>query len=345
MNNGGINKSQNYIAEGFLQGSDLDQRFDQIISEITDETGFILNGTVSTSNWWGSKTFGAFHCWGKFQNKRAVLKVQGVKPETSEIEMIGLFNAQNKSQLIRAPKLYLTIPWSNEKRYEVLVMEDVGDKKILNEPTNNKEIKRFFEIYSEYRKKCRNKPWLLKPGMSIGKMIKARFEKWRKSSLEIYPDHPLRRKDDVKLINRAIEILIEKYRGVEWEFQHGHLSDGDLYKVSGGQIVVLSNLYWSWRAPFYDAIFAYHWFIYHLVEISGITPEKIEGQKKMWLNEIFRLFGKNNILLKLALLERAVAGLNLDALSLNPDFPIAKYLVEKTRTNVMDLIDEIKALN
>jgi len=341
MDKNGVNKSQNYIAEGFLQGLDLDKRFDQIISEISDEIGFIPSGMISTSNWWGSKIFGAFHCWGKFQNKRAVLKVQGVKPETSEIEMIGLFNAQNKSQLIRPPKLYTTIPWSNEKRYEALIMEDVGDKKILNEPTNNKEVKRFFKIFLEYREKCRNKPWLKKPDESIGEMIRTRFEKWRKSSWEIYPNHPLRKKGDVKLIDQAIEILAEKYHGVEWEFQHGHLSDGDLYEISDGQIVVLSNLYWSWRAPFYDAIFAYHWFIYHLVEIDGITPEKIERQRELWLKEIFRLFGKNNRLLRLALLERAAAGLNLDALSVDPKLPIAKYLVEKTRKEVRYLIDEI----
>ena len=336
-----MDKKQNYIAESFLQGSDLDKRFDQIILEISNETGFNPSGIISTSNWWGSKTFGAFHCWGKFQNKRAVLKVQGVKPETSEVEMIESFEAQNQSRIIRPPKLYAVIPWSDERKYEALIMEDVGDKKILNEPTNGKEVKRFFETFREYREKCRNKPWLVRPDMSIGEIIRTRFEKWRKSSYEIYPDHPLRRTHDAKLIDQAIGILAEKYRGVDWEFQHGHLSDGDVFEVSGGQVVVLSNLYWSWRAPCYDAIFAYHWFIYHLSEIDGILPEKIEKQKNLWLEEIFRLFGRHNQLLKLALLERAVAGLNLDALSMNPNVPIAKYLVEKTRTDVEELMGTI----
>ena len=172
-------------------------------------------------------------------------------------------------------------------------------------------------------------------------MIKIRFEKWRKSSWEIYPNHPLRKKGDVKLIDRVIKILTDKYQGVEWEFQHGHLSDSDFYEVPDGQIVVLSNLYWSWRAPFYDAVFAYHWHIYHLADIKDISLEKIEEQRKLWLDKIFELFGKDNRLLKLALLERAVAGLNLDALSLDPKVPIAKYLVEKTRSNVVELMEII----
>ena len=69
--------------------------------------------------------------------------------------------------------------------------------------------------------------------------------------------------------------------------------------------------------------------------------EKIEEQRKLWLDKIFELFGKDNRLLKLALLERAVAGLNLDALSLDPKVPIAKYLVEKTRSNVVELMEII----
>jgi hypothetical protein len=338
-------KNQNFIAESFLQGSDLNKRIGKIIKEISQETGFIADGQTQTSGWWGSKIIGAFHRHGKYQGKAAVLKVQGIKPNTSEIEMIKSFEAQNKSQIIRPPKLYATIPWSDEKRYEALIMEDVGDKKVIDAPTNSDEVKRFFRIFKEYREKCRNCPWLERPGISIGEMIKTRFEKWKKSSLEIYPDHPFRNSDDMQLIDQVIKFLVEKYSGIEWEFQHGHLSDSDLYIEANGQIAVLSNLYWSWRAPFYDAVFAYHWFIYHLADMKEITPEEIEKQRKLWLDKIYELFGKDKGLLKLALLERAIAGLNLDALSVDIKSPVASYLIERTRKNVISLMEEINEFN
>jgi hypothetical protein len=51
--------------------------------------------------------------------------------------------------------------------------------------------------------------------------------------------------------------------------------------------------------------------------------------------------GDNKRLLSLALLERAVAGLNLDVLSINPNKPISKYLFKATRKQIMELISEL----
>jgi hypothetical protein len=41
-------------------------------------------------------------------------------------------------------------------------------------------------------------------------------------------------------------------------------------------------------------------------------------------------------------LERATAGLHLDALSIDPQKPITKYLVQATREQVRKLIDVLK---
>jgi len=43
-------------------------------------------------------------------------------------------------------------------------------------------------------------------------------------------------------------------------------------------------------------------------------------------------------LLRLALLERATAGLNLDALSIDPKKPITEYLICQTRENLQMLL-------
>jgi hypothetical protein len=107
---------------------------------------------------------------------------------------------------------------------------------------------------------------------------------------------------------------------------------------------LLSNLYWSWRPPLYDAVFGYHWYIYSLAQVEGITPEAVEAQRTLWLKHIKALpqaQGDNNKLLRLALLERAAAGLNLDALSVDPQKPITEYLVQATREQVRKHIDVV----
>lgn len=48
-------------------------------------------------------------------------------------------------------------------------------------------------------------------------------------------------------------------------------------------------------------------------------------------------------LLDLALLERAAAGLNLDALSVKTTLPCAEFTIESTRTELKELLKKFKA--
>lgn len=335
---------QNLISEGVFQNSNLGKREKEIVSEISQITSFKPQKLLKRSAWWGSKHIGAFHYLGKFKSKRAVLKVQGVKPTTSEIYMIQSFRQQNKSRIIRPPFLYASLPWDNKRQYEAIILEDVGSQKIINIPINEAEVSRYYQLFAEYRQNCRSNPWLIKPNKSISSYTKDNFNKWRKASFKIYPTHPYRQKGDTNLVNKAVSLLIEGYKGINWDFQHAHLSDGDLYQVEK-QVVILSNLYWSWRAPLYDAIFAYHWFIYHLAD-TNLSQKEVEKQRDLWLEKIYQLpqaqSKKNKKLLTLALLERAAAGLNLDALSVDIKKPLAKYLVNSTRNRLKKLISEIK---
>src|SRR5258708_6572144 len=335
-------KEQNEIAHNYLKGSDLQEREKEVLKDASEKLNFKPSKLIGRSSWWGSTEIGAFHYSGEFDNKKAVLKIQGVKPSISEINMINNFAKTNKSKLVGPPHLYASISWDEEKRYEALVLEFIEGEKVIKTPTNKKEVDEFFEIYEDYRNNCLSSPWIDKPNVSISQKIADNFSKWQEASFKIYPDHPLRKSGDKDLIDQAVQILISSYKNIEPQFMHGHFSEGDLYKV-GNQIVILSNLFWSWRAPLYDSIFAYHWFIYHLNDVDMITPQKVEKQRSIWLDKIRNLpqtQGKENQkLLNLALLERAAAGLNLDALSANPDKPITKYLFEATRKQIKNLIE------
>lgn len=332
---------QNEISHIYLQGSDLAEREETVLADAVKKTGFKPGNIFSRSNWWRSKEIGAFFVSGQYLGEKAVLKIQGVKSVASEASMIENFKRTNKSRLIRPPKIYASIKWDSKKRYEALILEPV-EESVVNIPTNQDELNLFFNAYEDYRENCINQPWVKKPTESIAKRVETNFLAWRKATCRLYPTHPLRREDDLKIINKAVETLKKGYRGIKFEFQHAHFSQGDLY-VKGNQIIILSNLYWAFRPPLYDAVFGQHWFIYHLANLN-IEPEVVDEQKKLWMERIFNLpvvKEKGEKLLKLAFLERAAAGLNLDALTVNPDSKTAEYVIEETRKEVKKLIKEL----
>jgi hypothetical protein len=335
MNNDTKKFRQNEISQGYLNGSDLGMREKQTLNDACDKTGFIPDKLISRSSWWGSNEIGAFHYAGEFAGKPAVLKVQGVKPAASEADLIKGFSTINKSKLIRAPYIYAAIPWDEKNRYEAIVLEQVQGEKVITAPTDISQINRFFEVYQDYRANCLHSPWVEKPKLSAALLIKANFTKWREISNKLYPNHPLREAGDAVLIDQALSVLEQGYQNIDLEFMHGHFSTEDLYQTAD-HVVILSNLYWSWRPPLYDAVFGYHWFMYHLGSLEGINPEQIEQQRSLWLSAIESLpqVQANPTLLKLALLERAAAGLNLDVLSADPERPITSYLINRSRNDI-----------
>lgn len=340
MKDSGKKSRQNEVWSGMNSGVDLRDKIPQIVREVAARSAFIPDKLLSTSSWWSESTgVGAFHFNGSFEGKPTVLKVQGVKPATSEVFMIESFEAQNKSRVIRPPLVYAKFPWDDKNGYEAFVLEDVGNNLVADLQPTPSQIDDFFHYYQEYRLNCRNKPWVEKPDTDLKEVVKNKFEEWIKASHKIFPDHPLRENGDEKIIRSAVDILTKNRAWLTVEFVHGHFSARDLFRVKD-QIVVLSNLYWSWRTPYYDLIFAYHWRMYDLAQIKDITPGEVEAQRKLWLDKIESI-AEDKTLLKYALLERAAAGLNLDALSVDTKKPIARHLVEHARKTAKELIKEL----
>jgi hypothetical protein len=336
-----MSQPQNDMSAKYFEQPDLQNRIEPILKTIEKNTDFKVSKLLQKSAWWTSSSIGAMHYLGKFKGQPAVLKIQGVKPDTSEITNIKAFGAQSQSQLIRPPKIYDSLPWNEKLGFEALIMEKLGKDKLVDLPADENEIKKFFKAFTDYRANCRKQPWLTKPEESLAEAVADNFKKWRKIAQELHPDHPLRQVDDEQLIDQAIEVLVAGYQNVDFEFQHGHFSARDLYVVDK-QYVLVSNLYWGWRAPYYDAVFAQHWYQFDLLETRP-TVEQLNEHRQWWQQATKKAVSPNNNeqqhLLKLAFLERAAAGLNLDGLvGLTP---ASQWLINTLRAEIKQLISQL----
>jgi len=332
-------------AKAFLEGQDMSSRESEVLRDIIARTNFLPKGVLWRSDYYGTGKLGAIHYLGKFKDKKAVLKIQGVKPETSEIEMIRAFSGQNESLVIRAPRLFESLAWNEKLGYEALIMEHIEGEKIIKSGSlqTQDKVGEFFNLYQEYKNNCINKPWLAKPQKENFLEV---IRKAKTVAQKVKPDSPYRREEDLELVDKGSKKLEAIWQNKESEFMHGHFSAEDLIK-KGNKVVLFSNLFWKWKPPFYDAVFAYHWFIYSLSGITRISKEKIDSQRNIWLDQIYNLSlirsSKNNrMLINAVLLERALAGLLVDAFAyIEETNPIAEYMVISTREEARRLTEEL----
>lgn len=338
------------LTSDFFSGADLTSNETKILDEIIGKTGFKPEKNIWRSSYWGSKQIGASHWSGTFEGKSVVLKIQGAKPNTSEVDLIKEFAKQNKSKVIRPPIIYYTIPWNDIDKYEAIVAEYVQGEKVIEDGklVTAQDVSNIMRLYKEYRKNCiPEDPWVEKPSKDIN--FEPVLDDLIAASVKAYPDNKLRNADDFDLARSAYKLLSGIYSNASIEFMHGHLSCKDLiYQDSTKKEVVLfSNLFWKWRYPYFDAVFAYHWFMYELAHVKNITPNEVESQRKIWLDEIFSITEASNSvtktrLLNAALLERSVAGFIIDSFLCDPKKDISKYLYESTKTEAKRIISELE---
>jgi len=338
------------LQEAFNKNSDMFSKEDEIVKEIKTLTGFSPEKNIWRSEYWG-RNLGASHWLGDYNGKKAVLKIQGVKPDLSEIYIIGEFSKQNRSRLIRPPTIHEKLPWKDHNDYEAIITEYASGGNVIIDgkiPTREK-IARFLSYYCEYRKNCIPvESWLPKP--EVENDWRTSLDKLIITSQKAYPNNRLRKKEDLKLAQNAYQTLSKVYKNVQLEFLHGHFSCKDLIYESKGsdRIILFSNLFWKWRFPFFDAVFAYHWFMYELANVKNISSNQVENQRAIWFEEIYKATEafqskQKNRLLKAAFLERAVAGFTLDSFLVDSKKPISEYLYESTKREAQSLIKELNS--
>lgn len=338
------------------QGIDLSHRWETLLEEICEQTKFIPEslGSVRMSQWWRTGKIGAVSINGTYTptRKPAVLKIQGSKPKLNEVKMIEAFNQQNKSTLIRAPYVYEHIDWDTEKQFEAIVFEKVEGREIIStKPVPSTELKNYFELYQDYSINCVNDPWIEQPTTYS---YKKQYDTWYKAVSQQRETDTLAEPEDEALTKRAIELIEQRFTAEDLTFQHGHFQPGDLILTPTKEVVLFSNLFWSYRIPYYDGVFGYHWMMLGMEHVDDLSEDMLEAERQKWFSHLFSLPGvagsqdeKHKLLF--ALLERAVLALMIDRFMVNADPQLdrsnqEKIIVKAARNELSRLLIECETL-
>lgn len=338
--------NQNDISSGIDKNKAIN--IDEILQEVSNESGFVSDVLIGESRWWNSSEVGAKHYSGLLKGKPAVLKLQLVKIDSPEVEIIESYHKHNKSLYIRAPHIYYHKPWNEVKNYEAIVMEKIDKVPVVNYPSNLKEIESFHFYFNEYKTNTdMSDPWIEKPAdRDVEEVIINKYAKWKDMRKKVAKNPNVLTEEDEDLIQRAVLKIASVYKnGVALEFVHGHFGPQDLSYTGKDTAVVFSNLYWSWRYPYYDLVFGFHYFKFFLANTSTITPDIYMNNIQSWhdcmLSTAKKLGHFDERLLNTALLERLAAGLNLDYLNVGGEKPLFPKLLDDTRNSITDLLRKL----
>lgn len=320
------------IVEKYFTQEDFSKREKEVLDITVSKTGFTPQTILFKGMIFDEDKIGSIIYKGIYKGKPAVLKLQGLRPETDEVDILIGFKKHNKSKIIRAPKLYTYQKWNEKDEFGFLITEFIPYPKIheMPFPSTNK-IKLFCNFYQEYKTNCVNAPFVqTDEDNSAKKFVLKRVETWKKiSDYKGLLEKIISRKQIENVINIYKNLMSDKIDS-KMVFSHGHLSSKDIL-YNGKEFVLLSNLYWTYRPEYYDLIFNLHWCLEAIEDIEFTLTDYIELVKK-WFNNFYKIpiVKSDEQAIKnihLMLLERTMGAILIDTGSRNKSNEAIKHLL------------------
>ena len=84
--------------------------------------------------------------------------------------------------------------------------------------------------------------------------------------------------EKIKLLEQYLTVIGKYLPNVSMEFCHGHLDANSVRKMSNGEYILMSNIFWTWRPQMYDMVF-------HLW--AGIKSLRDEVTEKLIVKYLF----------------------------------------------------------
>lgn len=97
----------------------------KILARIARTTGFEVGTEIYRGRVYDNKKVKDVVYDGTYNDQKAVLKVQGVRPAYEEADLIKAFERQNRSKIVRAPSVFYHESWNRSRGYGFTIMEFV----------------------------------------------------------------------------------------------------------------------------------------------------------------------------------------------------------------------------
>jgi len=277
----------NKITEKYFKHANFAAHGKRVLDEITAKTNFQPEEEIFRGQIYDKDKVGSLIYKGVWQDKPAVLKIQGLQPDVDEIDMISGFNNQNKSTKIRLPKLYDGSRWNEQNGYGYLLLEYIDAPKIYQPPfANQEQIKNFCALYQEYKMECLREPFVEREPDEHSSLVftAQRVSHWAK----IAQTKGHLAEADVKNVEQFLSLAGRHLPSIKMEFMHGHFTYDDIFKLSDTEYVLMSNLFWSYRPECYDTTF-HLWAGIKSLRDQNVGVEQIIEYLQHWLEEYKKL--------------------------------------------------------
>lgn len=270
----------NKITEKYFTQDDFSQREVEVLAQVTAETEFVVEKEIFRGMIYDKNKVGSLIYKGTLNGKPAALKLQGLKPEVDEAEIVRRFTDQNQSKLVRVPVLYTHKPWTEERGYGYLITEYLDAPKIFEMPfASTEQMEDFARFYQEYRASALTRSWVWPEKKDSLAFTVHRVDHWRKISEH---KHRLNLEDYAPYLVRYYPLAVKHLPSIPMVFCHGHLTANDIYRLSDGSFIVLSNLFWSYRPQWYDLAFNIWSCLINIRDTSYTFKQLLEYVEK-WL--------------------------------------------------------------
>lgn len=272
----------NQIVEQFFSHQDFGPRIDEVAQIICRQTGFQLQSELWRGLIMADPTkVGSVIYRGIWNNQAVVLKIQALKLEIEEADLLQQFTEQNTSQRIRTPHIYHHQAWSETLGYGFTISEFLTAHHIFSLPfANEREQLLYCDFYQEYRTKAIAKPFLPVPSLSTIDFVQQRLTTWLDLANE---KNSLAEMEYLEYAEEFKNLIPRLFSETALEFCHGHLTAHDIrYDEKNDQFILTSNILWGFRPQWYDLAFNL-WACFMHIRDTGYTFENLIAYYQQWL--------------------------------------------------------------
>lgn len=234
-------------------------RIPDILREACAATGFVPEDDIWTGRVVAAEKVATHIVAGTWEGKRAALKLQGIPLVFEEAELIRRFTVLNRSDRIRAPKLYRHEPYAAARGAGWTVMELVPMRLpiYIAPDAPERARRRFADFYVEFHGKAVTHPFFPneEPTVDVPGFLEQRLRTWLGINAAAPPQQRMIPGEQVKLVEAYRRQIALRGPEIPMVFTHGHMGPRDVVCDGTRGYILFGHAFWGWRPLWYDLAF------------------------------------------------------------------------------------------